>query len=58
MPMMSKCQLGLTLKAVDNACLNLKNTKDIILHSDFETQYTGRLFEEYSASNFFLHFII
>jgi transposase len=40
----------LAVKAVKNACLNVKNTKDIILHSDLGTQYTSRLFEDYLYS--------
>ena len=34
------------VKAVENACLNVKDTKGIILHSDLESQYTSRAFED------------
>lgn len=37
----------LALEAVKNACLNVKNTTGIILHSDLESQYTCALFENY-----------
>jgi len=45
----------LVLKAVKNACLNVKNTKGIILHSDLGTQYTSKLFEEYLVLNGIMH---
>ena len=38
---------GLAVKAVRNACLNIKNTNGIILHSDLGSQYTSTEFEEY-----------
>ena len=37
----------LAIEAVKNACLNVKNTKGIILHSDLGSQYTSDLFENY-----------
>ena len=37
----------LALKAVENACLNVKSTEGIILHSDLGSQYTSDLFENY-----------
>lgn len=37
----------LALQAVKNACLNVKNTEGIILHSDLGSQYTSELFETY-----------
>lgn len=37
----------LALKAVKNACLNVRNTEGIILHSDLGSQYTSDLFKEY-----------
>ncbi|WP_337955049.1 DDE-type integrase/transposase/recombinase, partial [Garciella nitratireducens] len=40
----------LAVKAVKNACLNVKNTKNIILHSDLGTQYTSHIFEDYLFS--------
>lgn len=37
----------LAIKAVENACLNVPNTEEIILHSDLGTQYTSDRFEKY-----------
>ena len=37
----------LALEAVKNACLNVKSTEGIILHSDLGSQYTSQLFEDY-----------
>lgn len=37
----------LAVKAVKNDCLNVKNTKGILLHSDLGTQYTSQLFEDH-----------
>lgn len=45
----------LSLKAVQNACLNVSETKGIILHSDLGSQYTSQLFENYLAKNEILH---
>lgn len=45
----------LAVKAVKNACLNIKDTKGIILHSDLGTQYTNRLFEDYLSSKGIIH---
>ncbi len=45
----------LAVKAVKNACLNVKDTKGIILHSDLGTQYTSRLFEDYLYSKEIIH---
>lgn len=39
----------LATKAVENACLNVTDTKGIILQSDLGTQYTSELFEKYLA---------
>jgi putative transposase len=39
------CELA--VKAVQNACLNVKNTDGIILHSDLGSQYTSELFEDF-----------
>ncbi len=36
----------LAVKAVENACLNVRDTKGIILHSDLGSQYTSQAFEE------------
>jgi len=45
----------LALKAVQNACLNVSETKGIILHSDLGSQYTSQLFENYLTKNEILH---
>ncbi|WP_278319692.1 IS3 family transposase [Garciella nitratireducens] len=45
----------LAVKAVKNACLNVKNTKNIILHSDLGTQYTSHIFEDYLFSKGIIH---
>lgn len=45
----------LALKAVKNACLNVKNTEGIILHSDLGSQYTSTLFEGYLTKKGMLH---
>ena len=45
----------LAVKAVENACLNVKNTKGIILHSDLGTQYTSHIFEDYLSSKGIIH---
>jgi len=36
----------MAVKAIENACINVKETTGIILHSDLGTQYTSRLFED------------
>ena len=33
---------GLAVKAVENACLNVRDTRGIILHSDLRSQYTSQ----------------
>jgi len=45
----------LAVKAVENACLNVKNTAGIILHSDLGSQYTSSLFENFIISKGILH---
>lgn len=45
----------LAVKAVKNACMNVSDTKGIILHSDLGTQYTSRLFEDYLSSKEIIH---
>lgn len=45
----------LALKAVENACMNVKDTKGIILHSDLGSQYTSQLFENYIDSKKMIH---
>ena len=36
----------LAIKSLENACLSVKNTQEIIFHSDLGTQYTSHLFEK------------
>lgn len=45
----------LAVKAVENACLNVKDAKGIILHSDLGTQYTSQFFEGYLKEKGILH---
>ena len=45
----------LAVKAVENACINVKETTGIILHSDLGTQYTSKLFENYLIEKHMLH---
>ena len=43
------------MKAVENACLNVRDTKGIILHSDLGSQYTSQAFEDCLARKEILH---
>ena len=43
------------MEAVKNACLNVRETKGIILHSDQESQYTSQTFENCLSSYGMLH---
>lgn len=45
----------LTLQAVKNAVLNVKDTEGIILYSDLGSQYTSRIFEEYMEEHKIKH---
>lgn len=45
----------LAVKATQNACINVKNTKGIILHSDLGTQYTSQQFQDYLALKGIVH---
>lgn len=45
----------LAVEAVRNACLNVKDTKGIILHSDLGSQYTSQAFESYLLSKEMVH---
>ena len=45
----------LAMKAVKNACLNVKVIEGIILHSDLGTQYTSRIFEDYLSFKGIIH---
>jgi len=45
----------LAIQAVKNACLNVKITEGIILHSDLGSQYTSHEFENYLCSKGIIH---
>lgn len=45
----------LATQAVKNACLNVKVSEGIILHSDLGTQYTSRTFEDYLSLKGIIH---
>jgi len=45
----------LAVEAVKNACLNVKDTQGIIVHSDLGSQYTSHVFEGYLSSHGMLH---
>ena len=45
----------LAARAVKNACLHVRDTKGIILHSDLGSQYTSQIFEKYLTSKGVLH---
>ena len=45
----------LAVKAVENACLNVKVTEGIILHSDLGSQYTSHEFENLLSSKGMIH---
>ena len=45
----------LATQAVKNACLNIKDTEGIILHSDLGSQYTSEEFENYLKSRGIQH---
>ncbi len=45
----------LAIKAVENACLNVKTTEGIILHSDLGSQYTSNEFESFLYSKGIIH---
>jgi putative transposase len=46
---------GLAVQAVENACLNVRDTKGIILHSDLGSQYTSQAFEDCLSKKGSLH---
>ena len=50
-----KIDAELATKAVKNACLNIKNTRGMILHSDLGSQYTSDIFENYLSSKGIKH---
>lgn len=45
----------LAVEAVKNACMNVKETKGILLHSDLGSQYTSQVFEEYLRAKGITH---
>ena len=45
----------LAVEAVKNACLNVRDTQGIILHSDLGSQYTSQAFERYLGSHGMIH---
>ena len=45
----------LAVEAVKNACLNVKDTQGIILHSDLGSQYTSLVFESCLINYRILH---
>ncbi len=45
----------LAVEAVKNACLNVRETRGIILHSDLGSQYTSRSFEKFLNSRGIRH---
>jgi transposase InsO family protein len=45
----------LAVKAVENACLNVKSIEGIILHSDWGVQYTSQKFEAYMEAKHMIH---
>ena len=45
----------LAVEAVKSACLNVKDTQGIILHSDLGSQYTSQTFERYLSRHGILH---
>ena len=51
----STMSTDLAVKAVENACLNVKNTSGIILQSDLGTQYTSYQFEKLIESKNIIH---
>ncbi len=45
----------LAVQAVKNACLNVRDTEGIILHSDLGSQYTSQAFKNHLSSKGMLH---
>ncbi len=45
----------LAVEAVKNACLNVRDTRRIVLHSDLGSQYTSQVFESCLSSMGMLH---
>jgi len=45
----------LAVEVVKNACLNVRDTRGILLHSDLGSQYTSQAFESFLSSMGILH---
>ena len=45
----------LAVKALENACISVKNTEGIILHSDLGTQYTSQKFHDVISKKGIIH---
>lgn len=45
----------LAVKALENACINVKSTERIILHSDLGAQYTSQKFEACMKAKHMIH---
>jgi putative transposase len=45
----------MAVRAVKNACLNVKVTEGILIHSDLGTQYTSKTFEDYLSLKGIIH---
>ena len=45
----------MAVRAVKNACINVKVTEGIIIHSDLGTQYTSKTFEDYLSLKGIIH---
>ena len=45
----------LAVKAVENACINVKSTEGVIFHSDLGAQYTSQKFENCMKAKHMIH---
>ena len=45
----------LAIEAVKNACMNVRETKDILIHSDLGSQYTSTAFEKFVSDRGMVH---
>lgn len=54
----TRCSGELAVKAIENACLNVKNTRGIIIHSDLGSQYTSVNFSNFINSKEMIHYLI
>ena len=46
----------LAVKAVENACINVKNTKGIVLHSNLGTKHINHTLQDYLSSKGIIHY--